>query len=234
MTVNTQTSEADNLTGYPQETKPTDAAGNERINALSDGVFAIVITLLVLELKVPEIPPQLVSEELPVALIEILPRAASHIVSFVVLGVYWVGHHNMFMHIKRHDRVLLWLNILFLMCVASMPFPTGLVVQYSQERWAMIVYAAILVASGVSLDLIWWYATRNRRLVNPDMQDEFVAFVHRRVLLAPALYLLAIGVIFVSIPAAKLLFLLTPLLYIFPNPLDHHHHKEAHKLESTA
>jgi hypothetical protein len=65
------------------------------------------------------------------------------------------------------------------------------------------------------------------------MKDEFVAFVHRRVLLAPALYLLAIGVSFLNISAAKLLFLLTPLLYIFPNPLDHHHHKEAHKLEGT-
>jgi len=233
MALNTQTSNESGPTGYPQDAKPKGVAGNERINALSDGVFAIVITLLVLELRVPAIPPQLVSEQLPIALREILPKAASHIVSFVVLGVYWVGHHNMFMHIKRHDRVLLWLNILFLMCVASMPFPTGLIVQYSQERWSMIIYAATLVASGVALDLIWWYATSKRRLVNPDMKDEFVAFVHRRVLMAPMLYLLAIGVSFLSIPVAKLLFLLTPLLYIFPNPLDHHHHKEAHKLESA-
>ncbi|MBN1148246.1 MAG: DUF1211 domain-containing protein [Anaerolineales bacterium] len=233
MAVRTQTPTGDSQTGYPQDARPKGVAGNERINALSDGVFAIVITLLVLELKVPEIPHQLVSEELPLALLEILPKAASHVVSFVVLGVYWVGHHNMFMHIKRHDRVLLWLNILFLMCVASMPFPTGLIVQYSQERWPMIIYAATLVAAGMSLDLIWWYATSKRRLVNPDMKDEFIAFVHRRVLLAPMLYLSAIGVSFMDLSAAKLLFLLTPLLYIFPNPLDRHHHKEAHKLEST-
>ena len=71
----------------------------------------------------------------------------------------------------------------------------------------MIIYAATLVAAGLALDLIWWYATNNRRLVNPDMKVEFIAFVHRRVLLAPILYLVAIGVSFVSIPMAKLLFL---------------------------
>ena len=209
--------------------KPIGVPGTERINALSDGVFAIVITLLVLELKVPEIQAHLVSEELPVALREILPKVISHAFSFVVLGIYWVGHHNMFMHIKRHDRVLLWLNILFLMFVASMPFPTGLVVQYGQERWSLIVYAAILSAAGGSLDLIWWYATKNRRLVNPDMDDDFVAFVHRRVLIAPLIYLIALGVSFLSVFAAKLLFVITALLYIFPNPLDHYHHKEAHR-----
>jgi uncharacterized membrane protein len=203
--------------------------GVERINTLSDGVFAIVITLLVLELRVPEIPSQFVKELLPIALRETLPKVASHIVSFVVLGIYWVGHHNMFMHIKRHDRVLLWLNILFLMCVASMPFPTGLIVQYGQSEWPVIIYAATLVATGLSLDLIWWYATSNRRLVSQDMSDDLVTFVHRRVLTAPVIYLIALLISLVNINLAKLLFLATALLYILPNPLDHHHQKEAHK-----
>jgi uncharacterized membrane protein len=208
--------------------------GVERINTLSDGVFAIVITLLVLELRVPEIPSQEVQNLLPLVLRETLPKVASHIVSFIVLGIYWVGHHNMFMHIKRHDRVLLWLNILFLMCVASMPFPTGLIVQYGQNEWSVIVYAGTLVATGLSLDLIWWYATTNRRLVNQDMSDDLVAFVHRRVLTAPAIYLAAILLSLVSINAAKLLFLATALLYILPNPLDQYHQKEAHKKVSTS
>lgn len=219
--------------GTRKESKPAGVMGTERINALSDGVFAIVITLLVLELKVPEIPSQLVSEELPVALREVLPKAASHFVSFFVLGIYWVGHHNMFLHIKRHDRVLLWLNTIFLMIVASMPFPTGLVVQYGGERWSVIIYAATLVLAGVILDLIWWYATRERRLVNWEMEDDFVVYVHRRVLMAPALYLIAIGVSFISITVAKLLFIVTAVLYIFPNPFDHFHHKEAHKVEAN-
>jgi uncharacterized membrane protein len=203
--------------------------GNERINGLSDGVFAIVITLLVLELKVPELKADVVREYLPHTLKEMLPTIISHSISFIVLGIYWVGHHNMFMHIKRHDRVLLWLNIIFLMFVASMPFPTGLVVRYGQERIAIIIYAATLIAAGLMLDLIWLYATRERRLVSPDLTDEFVNFVHRRVLLAPAVYLVAIGISFASVFLAQLLFILTALMYIFPNPLDHYHHSESHK-----
>jgi uncharacterized membrane protein len=118
-------------------------SGNERIIALSDGVFAIVITLLVLEIKVPEVA----NSELSAAIVEIIPKILSHVISFVVLGIYWIGHHNMFMHIKRHDRILLWLNILFLLCVASMPFPTGLIVQYIDQQLAIVVYAALFGSS---------------------------------------------------------------------------------------
>ena len=216
-------------TGVYSSTRPSGVPGNERINGLSDGVFAIVITLLVLELKVPELAASAVREDLPHTLQEMLPSILSHSVSFIVLGIYWVGHHNMFMHIKRHDRVLLWLNIVFLMFVASMPFPTGLVVRYGQERITVIIYAATLIAAGLMLDLIWWYATRHRRLVKQDMTDEFVNFVHRRVLLAPVVYLVAIGISFISLFLAQLLFVLTALLYIFPNPLDRHHHSESQK-----
>ena len=206
--------------------QPEGVPGTGRIDALSDGVFAIVITLLVLELKVPEIESHLVSEQLLVALLGIFPRALSHVVSFFVLGIYWVGHHNMFLLIQRHNRVLLWLNILFLLSVASMPFPTGLLVQYNQERWAIILYALTLVAAGLTLSLIWWYATTNRRLVNPEMTQEFVSFVHRRVLIAPVAYMIAILFSFISLNAAKVIFILTALYYIFPNPFDHHHHRE--------
>ena len=81
--------------------------------------------LLVLELKVPEVEESELTHELR----EMLPKFIGHVASFLVLGIYWIGHHNMFMHIQRHDRVLLWLNVLFLTLVASMPFPTGLIVE---------------------------------------------------------------------------------------------------------
>ena len=80
--------------------------------------------------------------------------------------------------------------------------------------------------AGLSLDLIWRYATHNHRLVAPGMDPELIAFVHRRVLLAPALYLLAIGVSFISIAGAKALFLVVAIAYIVPNPLDHSHHRQ--------
>jgi uncharacterized membrane protein len=197
--------------------------GNERIGAFSDGVFAIAITLLVLGLVVPAHAPE---GGLITLLPDLLPKLAGHVITFAILGIYWVGHHNMFLHIKRHDRTLLWLNNLFLLFVAVMPFPTGLIVQYGNDRLAVIAYAGTLVLAGLSLDLIWRYATHNHRLVTPGMDPGLIAFVHGRVLLAPAVYLLAIAVSFVSIAGAKLLFLIVAIAYIVPNPLDHYHHRQ--------
>jgi uncharacterized membrane protein len=133
------------------------------------------------------------------------------------------------MHIKRHDRVLLWLNILFLMCVASMPFPTGLIIRYGQQQISILVYAGTLVLAGLMLDLVWWYATHGRRLVDENIDPRLVAFVHRRVLMAPLIYLFAIAVSFFSILVAKLLFIAVALVYVVPNPLDHHHRRQVHK-----
>ncbi len=202
--------------------QPSAAPGNERINALSDGVFAIVITLLAFEIRVSEVS----AVELTNALLRIVPTVLSYIVSFVVLGIYWVGHHNMFMHIKRHDRTLLWLNILFLLVVAAMPFPARLIVEYRDSQVAAVVYAAMLILAGLALDLVWWYASHNRRLVNENIDPALITFVHRRVLMAPLLYLLAIGVSFVSLQAAQLVFVGVALLYILPSPLDYHHHRQ--------
>lgn len=197
--------------------------GNERINAFSDGVFAIAITLLVLELKVPEHAP---ADGLAALVPELLPKFLGHVISFIVLGIYWVGQHNMFLHIKRHDRVLLWLNNLFLLSVASMPFFAGLVTHYADDRTALVAYAANLVVAGLVLGAIWRYATTGRRLVAADLSDDMVAFVQRRVLLAPALYAVSIVVALFSPLAARLIFVLVALLYIVPNPLDHFHHRE--------
>lgn len=205
--------------------------GNERIAALSDGVFAIVITLLVLEIKVPEVEVV----DLSHALVETAPKILSHIVSFVVLGIYWIGHHNMFQHIKRHDRILLWLNILFLLCVASMPFPTGLIVQYPDQRLAIIVYAATLIAAGLSLALIWWYVTKDHRLVSETMQPSFVSSVHRRILVAPILYFLAVVMSFVSVLLAYLIIIAVIIYYIVPLNFDrfHHIHIRRHRDENS-
>ena len=208
---------------FPKRLVHGSVPGNERMTTFSDGVFAIAITLLVLELHVPSsLPAGGLIELVP----GLLPKLAGHVVTFAILGIYWVGHHNMFLHIKRHDRTLLWLNNLFLLFVAAMPFPAGLIVQYGNDQLAVIVYAGTLVLAGLSLDLIWRYATHKHRFVTPGMDPGLIAFVHGRVLLAPAIYLLAIAVSFVSITGAKALFLIVAIAYIVPNPLDHYHHRQ--------
>jgi len=86
-----------------------------------------------------------------------------------------------------------------------------------------------LIITGLTLDAIWWYASHDHRLVDENIDPKLVTFVHRRVLLAPLIYLLAIGVSFASLLVAKLLFVVVALLYILPNPLDHYHHSKLHE-----
>jgi len=202
--------------------------GNERLFAFSDGVFAITITLLVLEIKVPEIPKEAVAAELWPALIHLFPHIISHIISFFVLGIFWVAHHNMFAHIKKHDHILLWLNLIFLMCVASTPFPTGLLGTYPDQRLTVMIYAGVLAVTGLVLDAIWWYAT-TYGLVDGETDPEFVRFVHRHIWKAPIFYGLALVVSLLSLMLAKIILLAVTIFYIIPNALERTHYKRLNR-----
>lgn len=209
--------ENENKTGVPR---------NERIAGFSDGVFAIVITLLVLEIKVPEIEGSAVGSELPHALVGLLPRLLAHFMSFAVLGIYWIGHHTMFMYIKRHDRVLLWLNILFLMFVALMPFPAAMMSRYPDQFLPMVIFCSLLIMAGIVGDITWGYATAKGRLSSESATPEVVALMHRRLRLAPILYLSVIFLSMFTLTGGKFLLVAIILLYVIPNPLTdpHRHH----------
>jgi uncharacterized membrane protein len=121
-----------------------------RIEALTDGVFAVAMTLLVLDIKVPELEPPSATAELPLKLLALWPKFLSYLISFVILGVYWVGHHIQLSFIRRADRPLLWINVLFLLWVALVPFSTALLGEYAKTRIAIAVYGANLIAIGLS------------------------------------------------------------------------------------
>jgi uncharacterized membrane protein len=198
---------------------------NERLNFFSDGIFAITITLLVLEIKVPEIAENLVATELPKELLHLVPNILSYIISFIVLGIYWIAHHNMFMYIKHHNHVMLWLNTLFMMCVASVPFPTALLGRYPNQQISVVAYAGILALTGIVLNLIWWYATTHR-LVDETVEPAFIAFVHRYIRIAPLVYLISIGVSFFSLAIAKFLFVVVAVFYIVPKSYHRQHYQQ--------
>ena len=139
--------------------------GRNRVEALTDGVFAVAMTLLVLDIKVPELEQAAASAELPYRLLALWPKFLSYAISFVILGVYWVGHHLQLPFIRSADRSLLWINILFLLWVALVPFSTALLSEYTKHRLAIAVYGGNMIASGLTLALHWWYATARRRHV---------------------------------------------------------------------
>jgi uncharacterized membrane protein len=169
---------------------------------LSDGVFAIAITLLVLNIEVPQIPEELVSEELPGELLDLCPKLLSYMISFVVILFYWTAHHSIFGVIKDHDRGLIWLNSLFLMCVAFLPFPAALLGEYGDHQLVVAIYAGSLAITRLLLSSVWWYASGNSRLMNTDMDPRTIRAFSIRGFGIPLVFLLSIGVSFFSVTAA--------------------------------
>lgn len=198
-----------------------DGLSTSRIEAFSDGIFAIAMTLLVLQISIPDIPNALVSIELPRKLLALWPaKLVGYVMSFVIIGSYWISHHITFHYIKRSDRVLLWLNMLFLMCISFIPFPTALIGQYVKQQSVLIIYATTLGVTGLLLQLIWWYATSNHRLIDNNIDPRLISKVTRKNLTSPLIYLLSIGISFLSVELSIALIFLVPMLYILPNRLD--------------
>jgi uncharacterized membrane protein len=202
------------------------AADNARLNAMSDGVFSIVITLMVFSIKIPEVSAVQAAIELPGALQKMVPDFSILLLSFVVLGIYWVGHNNVFLHVLHHDRLMLWMNIFFLLSVALIPFPAALLIRYGDAQISVILYALNLLVGGVLLDLIWAYATYNRHLMCDSVQPKLIRSFHVRILTGPAIYAVAIGVSFFSLLAAKVLFAIAILYYLVPTVQDLLHHEQ--------
>jgi uncharacterized membrane protein len=133
----------------------------DRQKALADGVFAIVMTLLVLELAIPEIHGG-TNQDLTQALAAMWPKFIAYTLSFLVLGVFWLIHHFLFDVIKYYDPRLAWLNILFLLFVALVPFTTSLLGEYLLQKTPAIIYGIQLLVIFFMGFVIWSYATREK------------------------------------------------------------------------
>jgi uncharacterized membrane protein len=169
-----------------------------RLEALSDGVFAIVMTILVLEISIPLITGTSANTELLRRLLEMWPKFLAYGVSFLVLGVIWINHHLMFHHIRRADNKLVWINILMLMFVALVPFSTSLLGEYGETQTAVVVYGANVLLSLIMGFILWTYATGKYRLVDRGIDPKLVKRTKIMFLISSFFFLLAMGVSFIS------------------------------------
>ena len=194
--------------------------GKNRIEALSDGIFAIVMTLLILEIHVPGLPPNSPNVEVLPALIALWPKFVSYIVTFVSLGFFWVGHHIMYHAIRRADRTLLWLNILFFMFVSLLPFSTSVLNAFPQAFVAPFFFGANLAVIGWILFLQWIYVSSQ-----PDMLGHFVtaryrATVKSRMLIVPLATTFTVFICFWSVGISLAIYLLLLPLYMLPGIVE--------------
>jgi uncharacterized membrane protein len=159
----------------------------ERLAALSDGIFGVGMTLLMLDLRVPA--HELIHDErgLLHALMELMPNIIAYLMSFLTLGIFWHGQQVELEHLKASDRHLSWLNLAFLFMVTMMPFSTKLLSEYMEYRGALVIYWLNILTLGVMLYTGMRYA-RKKGLVKPELTDEAVCAIESRILVGQALY----------------------------------------------
>jgi uncharacterized membrane protein len=160
-----------NITAAPEaEATPS---GMERLVFFSDAVFAIAITLLALEIRLPDLEEPVTNEALLHALQSLGSSYLGYVLSFLVIGGFWIGHHRRFRYIVRYDKRLLYLNLVFLMLVAFMPFPSSVISKYNNQVGTLF-YAAFISVQSLMTTFIWWYASSNYRLISPTLEARFI------------------------------------------------------------
>ena len=186
----------------------------ERLVYFSDAVFAIAITLLALEIRLPEMHEP-TTRELRRALLDLLPQFYSFAISFWIIGVYWLAHHRIFRYVMAYDRRLMVINLLFLMWIVLIPFSASLLGGYASYQLAEVIYFSHMIITSLSMALFWWYATSDRKLVDPDIDPALIAYNYVRISSLPVVFVLAIIVSFYSTAAAGY----TVLLLFFVRPI---------------
>jgi uncharacterized membrane protein len=176
----------------------------DRILYFSDAIFAIAITLLIVDLQVPDVPDLDSAEQLR----ETIPQMGGFALSFAVIGLFWVAHHGLFRYIKGLNRSLVLLNLLFLGCIAFLPYPTSLLSASGDQVPATIFYAASIAAAGLTEAAVWLYAIHIRELALPGVPPAVHRWILLRILMTPAVFLLSIPVAVFQPAVAKYLWVL--------------------------
>jgi uncharacterized membrane protein len=175
----------------------------ERIVSLSDGVFAFAITLLALSLVVPVLNRGALESELTADLIAMSPVFLSYFISFFVIASWWRTHHRVFSYIRRCDGMTISLNFYFLLCITIIPFLTSLITLYGNYPTATILYASIQAITGTILLILWFYVSKNHRMIDAHLSGKMIRFIFNRQLLIIAIFLISIPIAVINTTVAQ-------------------------------
>jgi len=195
-----------------------------RLEAFSDGVFAVAITLLVLNIKIPglDTPKNLPGDQqLWQALRDEWPMLAAYVTSFSTIGIMWINHHRLFTHIKRTNTVLLLLNLSLLLVIVFIPVPTALLSEYlpyPDAHAAAVVYCGTFLLMACSFYLLWFYASHNNRLLGNNVDANSVAAISRQYVFGPVSYLIIFVVSWFNTPTCIILSFILVLFFAIPGP----------------
>jgi uncharacterized membrane protein len=190
--------------------------GLERLIFFSDAVFAIAITILVLDIRLPAGGDIADNGQLLRMLTGLWPKYLAYILSFWVIGLYWISHHRKFLLIKRLDNRLLRLNLLLLMVIAFIPFPTA-VMSENGNRTAIIFYSLIMALGGLIVSMLWWHAAHNHNLIDPQLNKQFLWLEVASPLSTVGIFIFSIGIAFLDEGVVRLCWMLFIPVSLFLN-----------------
>jgi len=182
----------------------------DRIETLTDGIFAIAMTLLVLSIEVPALPAPVTPAVFSAYVTSILPQIFIYIVGFILLAVFWMNHHIFFV-IERTNTTLIWINILWLMSIALVPFSTAIVGRYGQFQLAQLLFDVNMLIIGLLWYANWSYASRKGFVAEKVLP--YAVHIRRSNLALPILALVAIVVSFISPIGSFFIFVLVPVIF---------------------
>ncbi len=188
------------------------------MEAFSDGVFAIVVTLLVLELRVPVLPENFSTQDVLKELLRLFPKFFSFAMSFVIVAIFWVNHHQFFHSLEKTDRAMLWYNNLLLFWLSFVPFPTAFIGEHPVRMIPVMLYGAVLFFAGVSFNLMLRHAVK-AKLFLKSVSDEVLNQSVKRGVIGPVVYFVSIISAFISVYVSLSIFLLVPVIYFIPQKI---------------
>jgi uncharacterized membrane protein len=196
----------------------TNESDTMRLETFSDAVIAIAITLLILEIRVPNLEDGS-PNEVWAALRDLWPNYLGFLISFVTLGVMWANHCTIFRYKSRTNHVFTLYNLFLLQCIAVIPFPTALMADYlghPAQQVGLIVYSGTFVVTAIAFNLVWFYASRDGRLLDSAAEPDDVQSISRRYLLGPPAYSLAFVLAFFNATASLIVLIALTIAYIIP------------------
>ena len=185
-----------------------------RLEAFSDGVFAIIVTLLVLDLKIPVLGEPRSVDELTHRLVELLPKFLSWLISFVIVCKFWLNHHTMIRLARHADYGLVWLNSIFLMFQSFIPFPTALMGEYPTNPLAVSFFGVVMAINTLAFITLHAYIIRN--MIKPELKAVQDPRIILKSFIGPISYLLGAAAAWISPVPAFLLYMITPMFFITP------------------
>ena len=180
----------------------------EHIISFGDAIFAFAITLMTLSIDIPDLPTNLTESQLISTLYHMYPKVESYIISFAVISIFWISYHQVFNFITRSHISMVYLNLLFLLLITFLSITTSLVINYGSYQIPYVIFSVVVIMTGSLLALIWWYATKDYRLIDKDIHPLLIRGIMINLLLVPFVFAISILVSFFNQDIAQYFWLI--------------------------